>query len=53
MPLLMQSMVGAILIGTWKKFQDAPKGTNRLLVVMCIVYLVGPLLIKMAKAETW
>ncbi len=44
--------VVAILWGVlvWKEFQGAPKGTNTLLTIMFILYIVGLILITMAKA---
>jgi len=44
--------VVAILWGVfaWKEFKRAPEGTNRLLLYMFILYLVGLVLITMAKA---
>lgn len=44
--------VVAILWGVfaWKEFKGAPEGTNRLLLFMFILYLVGLVLITMAKA---
>jgi glucose uptake protein len=44
--------VVAILWGllVWKEFQGAPKGTNTLLVVMFIAYIVGLVLITMSNA---
>ena len=44
--------VVAILWGVfaWKEFQSAPKGTNRLLAIMFVLYLIGLVLITMAKA---
>jgi glucose uptake protein len=44
--------VVAILWGVfaWKEFKDAPKGTNQLLVIMFILYIIGLVLITMAKA---
>lgn len=44
--------VVAILWGVfaWKEFKDAPKGTNQLLFIMFILYLIGLVLITMAKA---
>jgi glucose uptake protein len=43
--------VVAILWGVfaWKEFQSAPKGTNRLLAIMFVFYLIGLVLITMAK----
>lgn len=43
--------VVAILWGVfiWKEFADAPKGTNKLLVIMFIAYLVGLTLITYSK----
>lgn len=44
--------VVAILWGVfaWKEFQSAPKGTDRLLAIMFAFYLIGLVLITMAKA---
>ena len=44
--------VVAILWGVfaWKEFKDAPKGTNQLLFIMFILYIIGLVLITMAKA---
>jgi glucose uptake protein len=44
--------VVAILWGVfaWKEFKDAPKGTNKLLFIMFILYIIGLVLITMAKA---
>jgi len=33
----------------WREFKDAPKGTNKLLTVMFISYLIGLILIILAK----
>jgi glucose uptake protein len=43
--------VVAILWGVlvWKEFADAPRGTNRLLVIMFIAYLIGLMLITYSK----
>lgn len=43
--------VVAILWGVlvWKEFAEAPKGTNRLLVIMFIAYLIGLILITYSK----
>jgi len=43
--------VVAILWGVlvWKEFAEAPKGTNRLLVIMFIAYLIGLMLITYSK----
>lgn len=42
----------AILWGVlvWKEFKGAPKGTNTILLIMFILYLIGLLLITLAKA---
>ncbi len=43
--------VVAILWGVfaWKEFKGAPKGTNQLLLIMFVLYLIGLVLITMAK----
>lgn len=43
--------VVAILWGVfvWKEFKDAPKGTNRLLTIMFILYLIGLVVITASK----
>lgn len=44
--------VVAILWGVfaWKEFKEAPKGTNQLLLIMFVLFLIGLVLITMAKA---
>lgn len=44
--------VVAILWGVfvWKEFKDAPKGTNRLLAIMFVCYIVGLVLITLSNA---